>query len=81
MGERQSSRDQAPVAPGRDIWGDDYHPSTRPPDGGGYGQQAQAHLAADGLVREGERLDPLAGEAPGGAPDSWWSQGIKNSGT
>jgi len=78
--EKQSSRDQAAVAPGRDIWAEDFNPAARDQDAGGYGRQAQAHLAADGLERSNERPDPIAPVAPGGAGDGWWGQSIHTSG-
>jgi hypothetical protein len=80
MGEKQSTRDQAAVAPGRDIWAEDFNPAGRDADGGGYGRQAQAHLAADGLQHGADRPDPIAKPAPGGTPDSWWEHGLHTSG-
>jgi len=74
VSEKQSSRDQAAVSPGRDPWAEGYNPAGRDADGGGYGQQARRHLEADGLVRGGERPDPIAQTASGGAGEEFWGR-------
>ncbi len=82
MSEKQSSRDVAAVAPGVDIWGEG-NPATSNPsqDGGGYGRQATAHLAADGLVRDTQpKGDPIAKPASGGAGEDFWGRSNHNAG-
>jgi len=76
MGEKQSSRDVAAVTPARDPWAEGYNPAGRDDAGGGYGRQVQAHLAADGLVRDTQpKGDPIAPVAPGGAGEDFWGRG------
>lgn len=79
MGEKQSSRFVADVAPSRGIDEEDRNPASAPSDGGGYGRQAMAHLAADGLERSTQpKGDPLAKPASGGADESWWNRAGHN---
>ena len=81
MGEKQSSRDVPATAPANDPWAEGLGlTSGRSPDGGGYGQQARRHLEADGLVREGDRPDPIAQPAPGGAGEEFWGRSNHTAG-
>jgi len=70
------------VAPGRDLWDEaDNNPASRPMDAGGYGPMV-ARLADQvgyGFTESQPHRDPSAPVAPGGAPDSWWDQGLHTS--
>ncbi len=83
MSEKQSSRNVSETTPANDPWGEGLPVSSGASfDGGGYGRQAMAHLAADGLVRDTQPKadDPNAPPPSGGADAGWWDQGIKNNG-
>lgn len=68
MPEKQSSRDVAATSPATPLEEPLGKSAGRARDGGGYGRQAMAHLAADGLVRDTQPKadDPNAKEAGGG---------------
>ena len=80
MGSSDGTRDVAATAPTTPLEDPGSKTTNRSPGGGGYGQQARRHLEADGLVREGDRPDPIAQPAPGGAGEEFWGRSNHTAG-